>query len=584
MSPARDGANAGELVLIVDDDPALRQSLADVLGLEGIPSMCAERGAPALDMLIHDPAAVVIDRQLPDCSGAELAHVIKERNPDTAVLLLTGHASLDTATAAVGKLDAYLVKPVEPALFLQAVTHALTRRRLSIENRKLVDRLQRVNAYQALYDHLTGLPNRALLDDRLQHALAGCQRHGGPMAVLFIDLDEFKMVNDLFGHQIGDDVLREMARRLDDSCRQSDTVARFGGDEFVVVYPQVTSSAEICSVAAALIDRLHEPVTIEGVEHRVTASVGIAITDPDAALPTAETLLRNADTAMYRAKEAGRARWELFDNAMRVRVMERFEVERGLRQALEHGGLVLDYQPLVDLERGRLVGAEALVRWERPGHGRELPAAFLDVAQESSLIAPIGAWVLDRALAALSSWEGDGLLPKGFRLWVNIDPQQLDDVGFAISVRERLEHYGVAPERLGIEIIEEALVDVGVAQSGLKSLRDWGVAIHLDDFGAGHSNLSLLQDLSITGMKIDRRFVALDGGRDDRGPAIVGGLVRLGHALGLTVVAEGVETEEQATALRAMGCDVAQGYFYGRPGGADQLWQLTERGHEAAPV
>jgi diguanylate cyclase (GGDEF)-like protein len=565
-----------EIVLIVDDDKVLGQSLVDVLALEGITSLMAGRADEALELaIIHDPSAVVVDYHLPDGTGIELAHAIKKRTPDTPVLLLTGHASLDTAIGAVGSLDAYLLKPVAPNMFVQSVSSALTQRRLVVENKSLVERLKRVNAYQALYDHLTGLPNRALLDDRLGQALASCQRSGRSMAVLFIDLDGFKVVNDLFGHQVGDELLREMAKRLADNCRETDSVARFGGDEFVLVCPDVGVSADACLIATHLLEALAEQITIDGVGHTTTASIGIAITAPGAHQQSAETLLRNADTAMYRAKEAGRARWEIYDNAMRVQVMDRFEIERGLRSSLEESGFSVAYQPLVELGSGSLVGAEALIRWDRAGYGTLLPASFLPVAESSGLIVPIGSWILNETLSDLAAWQDQGKLPEQFRLWINVSPQQLVNPHFAEIVRNRLNSYGISPELIGLEILEEALLDVGATEKVLAELRAMGVSLNLDDFGAGHSNLWWLQELPITGLKIDRRFVTtLDLEGDDRGSAIVDGLIGLAHSLGLTVVAEGVENGAQADALVQMGCELAQGYFYGHPGSAEQLWRL----------
>jgi len=564
-----------ELVLIVDDDEGLAQSLVDLLALEGIPALVARTAEEALALThLHDPKAVVVDYHLPDGTGSELAQTIVELKPDTPILLLTGHASLDTAIAAVGRLDAYLLKPVAPPIFVKAVMDALTRRRLVAENKSLIGRLQRVNAYQALYDPLTGLPNRALLDDRLAQALSGCQRSGHSMAVLFIDLDGFKVVNDLFGHQLGDIVLREMATRLADNCRNSDSVARFGGDEFVLVCPDVEMTADACLIAAHLLKKLAEPLTIQGTEHNISASIGIAVTAPGAPGQTAETLLRNADTAMYRAKEAGRACWELYDNAMRVRVKERFEIERDLRLSLEETGLFVAYQRLIDIQTGSVVGAEALVRWDRAGYGTLFPGSFIPVAESSGLIVPMGAWVLNKALTDLAKWQSEGVLPDEFRLWVNVSPQQIVNPHFGDALCGQLERYHVPPETLGLEILEEALLDVGATEKVLSSLRSIGVGLNLDDFGAGHSNLWWLQELPITGLKIDRRFVsALDSDGDDRGPEIVNGLIGLAHSMGLTVVAEGVETRAQADALRDMGCDLAQGFFYGTPGPAEYLWR-----------
>ena len=571
-------------VLVVDDDDGVRQSLIDVLASAGIRAVGAGRRDEALGLqAAYEPAVVVVDYRLPDGSGIDLARELKERDAEAPVLLLTGYASLDSAVAAVGQLDAYLIKPVAPQTFLQTIRNALARRGLVAENRSLVERLQRLNAYQALYDPLTGLPNRALLDDRLSQALAAARRTGSCLAVLFVDLDGFKIVNDLFGHHVGDQLLREMADRLAAARRQSDTVARFGGDEFVVVCPDIHTSAAACRIAEHLVRELSQPADVEGVEHRLTASVGIAVTAPGAVSQSPETLLRNADTAMYRAKEGGRAGWELFDDAMRDRVLERFEVERGLRAGMETGDLALAYQPMVDLRTGRVCGAEALLRWHRVDHGTILPISFLPVAEESGLIVPLGRWALNKALSDLSAWERAGLAGDDFKLWINVSPQQIANPNFAAEVTALLECYDVPAAMLGMEIVEEALRDVGATEKVLHELRQLGISLNLDDFGAGHSNLSWLQELPITGLKIDRRFVAtLDVPDETRGSAIVSGLISLGHALGLSVVGEGVETAAQAEALRAMGCEQGQGYYFAYPGTSKQLWAAAANGEAPA--
>ncbi|MHB8681202.1 MAG: putative bifunctional diguanylate cyclase/phosphodiesterase [Acidimicrobiales bacterium] len=583
MSNDRPRADEG-IVLVVDDDESVRQSLIDVLASAGIRGIGAARSDEALVLqMSYEPAVVVVDYRLPDGSGIDLARQLKDRDPEVPVLLLTGYASLDTAVAAVGQLDAYLIKPIAPHTFLQTIRNALARRGLVTENKSLVERLQRLNAYQALYDPLTGLPNRALLDDRLSQALAAARRTGTSLAVLFVDLDGFKVVNDLFGHHVGDQLLREMADRLAAARRQSDTVARFGGDEFVVVCPDIHTSAAACRIAEHLLDELSLSAEVEGVEHRLTASVGIVVTAPGAHSQSPETLLRNADTAMYRAKEEGRGGWELFDDAMRDRVLERFEVERGLRAGMETGDLALAYQPLIDMASGDVVGAEALLRWHRLDHGTILPVSFLGVAEESGLIVPIGRWAMDKAISELAEWRDQGVVPQGFRLWINVSPHQLANPHFAEEVAEVLEIHGVAPHFLGVEIVEEALQDVGATEKVLHGLRELGVSLNLDDFGAGHSNLWWLQELPITGLKIDRRFIAtLDQPDEPRGRAIVQGLLSLGHALGLSVVGEGVETEAQADALRRMGCEFAQGYYFAYPGTAKQLWMSAGAGDQVA--
>ncbi len=565
------------LVLVVDDDRG-RESLMDVLTAAGIRALGCGRTEEALELqAVHHPAVVIVDYRLPEGSGAELARALKDRDPELAMLLLTEYASFDDAVASVGQLDAYLIKPVAPEAFLQTTNNALARRGLVIENRSLTERLERLNAFQALYDPLTGLPNRALLDDRLVQALAGARRAANVLAVLFVDLDTFKVVNDLFGHHVGDQLLRQMADRLSAARRSSDTVARFGGDEFVVVCPDVKTSAAACRIAEHLLNELGEPVEVEGVEHRLTASVGIALSTPGSSNQSPETLLRNADTAMYRAKEEGGSGWELFDDAMRDRVLERFEVERGLRAGIEGDGLMLVYQPLVDLSTGAVVGAEALLRWYRHGYGTMLPASFLSVAEESGLIVQIGRWALEQALSELESAKAAGDVPEQFRLWLNVSPHQLANASFADVVAEHLAAHRIAASMLGLEIVEEVLRDLRATEKVLRALRALGVSVNLDDFGAGHSNLSWFQDLPISGLKIDRRFVASLDVPEGRGTAIVQGLLGLGHAFGLPVVGEGVETVAQANALREMGCELGQGYQFAYPGTSEQLWAFVKR-------
>ncbi|MGD0255739.1 MAG: EAL domain-containing protein [Acidimicrobiales bacterium] len=570
-------SNSNSLVLVVDDDKG-RQSLIDALVNAGIRALGCGREDEALELQAeHHPAVAVVDHRLPEGSGIDVARALKEQDAELPVLLLTEYTSLDSAVASVGQLDAYLIKPVAPETFLQTIRHALARRGLATENRSLIERVERLSAYEALYDPLTGLPNRALLDDRLVQALASARRAGNVLAVLFVDFDTFKVVNDLFGHHIGDQLLRQMADRLAAARRSSDTVARFGGDEFVVVCPDVKTSAAACRIAEHLLAELAEPAEVEGVEHRLTASVGIALSTRGVANQSPETLLRNADTAMYRAKEEGGAGWELFDDAMRDRVLERFEVERGLRACTEGEGLTLVYQPLVDLSSGAVVGAEALLRWYRHGHGTMLPGSFLSVAEESGLIVQIGRWALEKALDELEAAKGSGDVPATFRLWLNISPHQLANPHFAEIVGELMTSHGIAASMLGLEIVEEVLRDVRATEKVLQALRDLGVSVNLDDFGAGHSNLSWLQDLPISGLKIDRRFVASLDTPDGRGIAIVQGLLGLGHAFGLSVVGEGVETPEQANALREMGCEFAQGYQFAYPGTPEQLWAFVQR-------
>jgi diguanylate cyclase (GGDEF)-like protein len=571
-SPPASGSPLGvvtpETVLVVDDDVTTRASLLAVLAGAGIAATGAASAEQALAVHADQPPAlVVIDYLLPDRNGLDLAQALKERDPTLPILLLTGSSSLETAIAAVGQVDGYLLKPMATEVFVEAVRRGLVQGALVAENRNLTSRLERLSQNQALYDPLTGLPNRALLDDRINQALAACRRHHTILAILFIDLDGFKAVNDLFGHQVGDLALRELASRLAEARRRTDTIARFGGDEFVVVCPDVESVEVAFRMAEVMLAELSRPVVISSTEHRLTASIGIVVTDPGDTQVTADALLRDADLAMYGAKAEGKATWRLFDETMRARAASRHEIEQGLRLAMDQDELVLEYQPIIDLQSGGVVGAEALVRWNRPGHGMVPPADFLGVADKVGLTASMGRWILDHALADLARLRTAGTLPDGFHMWVNVSPRQISDLHFADLVVELTAAHQVPTLLLGLEIAEHAVRDVVTTENVLSALRDLGVAVHLDDFGSGESNLGWLQELPISGLKIDADFIAaLDAVREHDAGAIVRGIIGLGHELRLTVVGEGVETHAQAVALRAMGCEYAQGFYFGRPG------------------
>ena len=581
-----DTSRAEGLVLVVDDDEAMRESLVELLHLEGLTTVEAGRVDEALGVFeSRRPAVVVLDHHLPDGTGIDLAKQIKDRDPETPVLLLTGFASLDTAAQSVGRLDAYLIKPVAPKMFLKTVDEALGRRRSASERRRQVEELRRQSAEGSRVDPLTGLLNRLELDAALRQGVALCRMSGRKLSLFFIGLDRFKQVNDVFGHEVGDELLKEMGRRLTGACTASDWVARFGGDTFVIACPHAVDETEAQRDAERLLEAIARPVTVGGVEHVVTASIGVLVLTPSEADVSTESLVRDAEIAMFQAKEAGRGTQVLFESSMRAVAFERFEVERGLRAALRDSDLSLVYQPIVDAHSGNVAGAEALLRWERPNLGTMLPESFIHIAEESGLVVALGAWALDCALTDLATMASTTSLPETFRVWVNVAPQQLALSDFAESVYAALERHGVTPDLLGFEILEQALLDFGETERVLQALRAMGVGLNLDDFGAGHSNLWLLQELPISGIKIDQRFIAtLDGGDRERNAAIAGGLVQLGHSLGVSVTAECVETAEQAAAVDALGCDLAQGFHYAFPGSAEQLWQLIafERSDQAA--
>lgn len=412
-------------------------------------------------------------------------------------------------------------------------------------------------AHQALHDHLTGLPNRTLLNDRLQVALDGVKRSGLGVAVAFLDLDHFKLTNDTQGHAEGDELLRVVAERLRESVRPGDTVARFGGDEFVVVCEGVAGYAEAMELAERLRASIEAPLTLRGEEVFVSASLGIAMGTSD---DSPEALLRDADAAMYQAKLEGRARTKMFDHAIRWRAELRRETERALRTALDKGQFELAYQPIVSLDAGWVVGAEALVRWRHPERGIVMPDEFIAVAEETSLILPLGEWVLDEACRQLRQWRVEVPNVPLF-MSVNISGRQLRSSLIEV-VRRATSTHCVDSASLTLEITEGVLMeDLGRCQAALAELKAFGVHVAIDDFGVGYSSLNYLKHLPIDIIKVDRGFV--DGlGTDPNDSAIVSAILGMARALKVSAVAEGVESAEQLYALRHLGCQLAQGFRF----------------------
>ncbi|MEI8055904.1 MAG: EAL domain-containing protein [Actinomycetes bacterium] len=435
--------------------------------------------------------------------------------------------------------------------------------------------LERQLSHKATHDSLTGLPNRALLHDRLTQALIRAQRTGRLVAVMFVDLDHFKEVNDTLGHAAGDQVLISVSRRLVRACRASDSVTRFGGDEFVLVVEDVDSLDNVRRVAQRVLDSMASPVVVDGTELFFGVSVGVAVAAGDVpAAQQVEGLLRDADTAMYRAKEAGRNTFVLFDPDMRERVASRLALTTALRHAVNRGELRLLYQPQFDCDSDRVVGAEALVRWHQADHGVVSPSEFIEAAEESGVIVEIGAWVLDEACRQAAEWQQKA--PNDFIVNVNLSPRQLADPNVVSLVRHTLARHGLDPSRLGLEITESALMDDPEASARtLEELHEIGVRISVDDFGTGYSSLAYLQRFPVDVLKIDRFFISRIP-HDDKTAALVRGIVGLADSLGLTTVAEGVETEDQRVAVAELGCRVYQGFLRARPGSADVVTGLLE--------
>lgn len=424
--------------------------------------------------------------------------------------------------------------------------------------------------HQGTHDTLTGLPNRMLFVDRLNNALARSARGTRSLAVLFCDLDRFKIINDTMGHRAGDALLQAVARRLREAVRQGDTVSRFGGDEFVILAEDLGNDVDAISVAEQLTTSLSTPLLLEGQEIVITASIGIAV--GNASTHNAEALLRDADTALYRAKDAGRARHELFDADLRRQARERVNTESALRRALDAEELLVHYQPIVSLDTGLVSGVEVLLRWATPTGELLRPANFLSVAEESGLIVPIGLAMLDKACARAATWHRQIGEPP--TLWVNLSARQLTTPGLVAAVAETIDSWLPSPRAIGFEITECSLdPSDSLIEGVVGELAEMGVRIAIDDFGTGYASLSYLWRFPADVIKIDQSFVARLG-EDREATVIVSAMTQLARSLGKQVIAEGVETDNQLARLRRIGCDAAQGHLFAAPASAEIIERL----------
>ncbi|WP_334141201.1 PAS domain S-box protein [Rhabdothermincola sp.] len=430
--------------------------------------------------------------------------------------------------------------------------------------------------HQATHDPLTGLPNRTLLLDRLTMALARARRHHRRLVVLFLDLDHFKVVNDSLGHGLGDQLLVAISERLQATVRPGDTIARFGGDEFVVLCEDLVDRKDAIAIAERLISALDGPFSTDDNEVFVGVSIGLAFPEEPTADP--ETLIRDADAAMYQAKQRGRGRWVVFDSTMRAHAIDRLDIESALRRALERRELRVFYQPVVCLASGTISGVEALVRWEHPERGMLSPGEFIGVAEETGLIVPIGAWVLEQACRQVQRWRAQTPSLERLGVSVNLSGRQLGHPEVVDEVATVLTSTGIDPALVEIEITESVLMDdVEMSHETLGRLKQLGVKLAVDDFGTGYSSLSYLRRFPVDLLKVDRSFVH-GLGRDPGDSAIVTAIITLAHTLGLQAVAEGVETADQLAELRQLGCDRAQGFHIARPGPEAVIEQLLTGG------
>jgi diguanylate cyclase (GGDEF)-like protein len=561
-------------VLLVEDNPGDAR-LVEILLSEagtGFEVRHVEALGGAVEELDRSPFDVILlDLSLPDSSGLETVERVRTAVPEMPVVVLSGRDDEETALQALqGGVEDYLVKGRgDGELMARAIRYA-------IERKKAEEKL----AYLAQYDPLTGLANRALFHDRLEQALARAGRDGDMIALMFVDLDRFKAINDSLGHTGGDSVLREVARRIQGRLRGSDTVARLGGDEFAVILEDLSEAQDAARVAEDLVSILSTPFISNGHDVPVAASVGIAVHPPSGQ----DALLKDADAAMYRAKQRGGNNHQFYTEEMNVQASAQLALERDLRRALEREEFLLHYQPQVDLTTGEVVGAEALLRWRHDERGLVSPAEFIPVLEDIGLIVPVGAWVLGEACRQAREWRDAGLAPV--RIAVNLSARQLGREGLVGSVEDALEESGLDPSCLELEITESMLVENGEAGLGAVELLKKAVGrlrISIDDFGTGYSSLYRLKALPVERLKIDQSFIR--GVATDPGDAaITAAVIALSHDLRLQVTAEGVETAEQLAFLRERACDEAQGFYFSRPLPPDEFARLLESDSPLADV
>jgi diguanylate cyclase (GGDEF)-like protein len=562
-------------VLIVDDSRMARLMMHNAVESLGHETLIASDGHQAWDMLTRTSVDVVVsDWMMPGLDGPELCRRVRAQADGryTYFILLTTLADRRYALEGMeAGADDYLPKPLDIG---ELQLRMIAAQRITQLHKELLERDNHLR-YLAGTDPLTGLLNRTLFLDHLEQALGRAEDSLRPVGVLFMDLDNFKVINDSLGHQGGDVLLVEIARRIRECVRDKDMVARLGGDEFTVLVEDVESEAEATALAERVAVTLRQPVRMGEREIFMSASVGVALSRPGRDGP--ESLLRNADMAMYQAKANGKARHAVFDQSMEARALARLELETDLRRALERNEFQVYYQPIMALAAGRIAEVEALVRWQHPVRGQISPDEFIPIAEETGLIVALGQWVLEQACCQAATWR-EAYPDESLVMSVNLSGRQFQQPSLVADIGQILQRSHLPAGALKLEITESVIMqDAEATILALRQLKDLGTQLAIDDFGTGYSSLSYLKRFPVDTLKVDRSFVK-GLGLDSMDTAIVGTVVALARALNLDVTAEGIETPAQRAELLALGCDRGQGYLFSKPlpaAGIDQLLSDT---------